>query len=247
MEILEQDLVHRSLCPLYDSQVEAVNTCVLAVFRRALLAMFHKTPMSLPQIREAFGELWDTEWLKTNESIPASGPYWEGPKLGRSAASRIYTLLLQYEVLQPITVYELVIDSYTIKGEYALLKKRAKNAPVCILVPHSRPYFRTEQPEITGLLRFWHARSMFPSYRDMSIIHVPLFRGRTSWQNPSDLPIVLAYIQGIISLYSTGIRYPSVGSHCDSCKSRKCMEAFNVGSHDHPWQRQLAQIRSRRT
>lgn len=247
MLIQESNLVNSVKCPLYNRVSTDLEICALKVLRAALAASFNKNPIGLPGLRELFVKNWDAIWHINNEKIPESGPYWEGPKAGRALATRIHSLLLSYEVLQPIQPYELLVQTYTIQGEYALLKERGKSGAINVLVPHASSFYRIDQPEPTGLIRFWHVLNTFPMYKNVRIFHFPLLKGRNSWQDFKDLPKVLTYVQGIVLSYTGNHLFARTGSHCDSCSGKRCMEIFNGGSYDHSWQGRLAQIRDRRT
>jgi hypothetical protein len=245
MLIQESQIVDATPCSLYEKIEDPLGICALKTLKVAISASFNSNPFKLADLRDLYVKYWDEIWLASNPSIPDTGPYWEGPTTARIVAHKIYTLLLHYEVLQPIENYELVVQSYTIKGQYALLKERGKVGKVNILVPHTLPYIKTIPPEPTALLRFWHA-TITHTYHNVRVMHLPLLRGRPSWHDFKDLKQVWNQVIGLVLSYVGDHKFPVAGYQCDSCKTKKCMEAFNAGSYDNPWQRQLAQIRDRR-
>lgn len=162
---------------------------------------------------------------------------WQGDKkdigiLARTIAFRLFSLVLDFEVIHLEQPYQLVLDKHVIQGSYALLRKRAGERLFHILINHTNvPEIKKKQalpPDIVTLSRYTHLYTT-TEYTDAQILHYPIFRGKAWLNKHINITLAKSYLNSILVTAANNPQYPVVGKHCDNCVTKPCMEAFKNG------------------
>lgn len=234
-------------CPIMVTEdLTDVEFCGYLLAERVLRHEFEGERASLEDIRKDFTFLWNAAWFpgvdyKTWKAPPmkAGSLYWKGINAGRTISYRLYSLLLDYEVLHPEQPYNLILNGYTIQGKYTLLrKKKGAKIPNVLMLYMNAPAIQHDQaipPIVTLLCRYVDVK-MTETYHEVHVLHYPLLRGK-AWTNRL-LNEVLAkkWICSMLEVAKLKPDFPTMGEHCKDCSTKPCMEVFNLGrQNDHNW------------
>lgn len=228
MIIQEQALEKLLQCPLMaPTGPSNAETCANALASWVLRQSFEGKLLGIPtqilhNIRGKMIELWDGNKL-------------EAGALSRTAAFRLFNLVLDYEVVHLEQPYNLVLSGYTIQGKYALLQKRKGECLPHVLVLHTTEpelkRIQTVPPDVISLARYCHVY-INAAHKDARVLHFPIFRGKP-WMNKG-LNVALAekYLQDMLRVASLRPQYPVPGEHCTSCATKPCLGVFSGQDND---------------
>jgi hypothetical protein len=226
--ISEDRLNSYAICPLYNPPTaEPIQVQAEGLFKWAMLRTFDgiHDPPDLTGLRERYVSLWNKHWFGDQpKTLPATGPYWDGPKASRGVARRIFEFLDKYEVVHPEQPYDLKVDKYTIQGRYALVRRKTQTGHPSVLVVHDRAPLYKASPDLRSLARFTHANTT-EYYKEIGILHLPLLRGQVWSQVDINETLATTWLRAILDQIP-GVQYPVPGSHCMSCEGKPCMGVF---------------------
>lgn len=232
MIVQEQDLERLTQCPIMVAELSKVDECAHKLTAWVLRQSFDGKLVGSPQdilhnIRGKVLELWD----KVNKEDRISC---DAGTLARTAAFRIFNLVLDYEVIHLEQPYNLILSGYTIQGRYALLRKRKGECLPYVLILHSsEPSIRKEHalpPDIASMSRYLHILTN-TEHKDAQLIHYPVFKGKLWFNKYIDTILATDYLKNILKLSEMNPKYPSVGEHCTKCITKPCLQIFKEGNH----------------
>jgi len=232
MVIQEQTLQHLTQCPLIDpappSKEElCANALTTWVLRQAFEDKLKGDPQKI--LHDIRGELLNL-YYKLFETSQAEFD-WEIPigTLARTAAFRIFNLILDFEVIHLEQPYNLILSGYTIQGKYALLRKRKGECLPYVLVLHTtEPALRKEQvlpPDVITLARYIHVY-VNSGYKSAQVLHYPVFRGNMWYNKTMNISLAIEYLISMLKTAQIKPEFPSAGSHCAKCIDKPCLEVF---------------------
>lgn len=227
MNIQENELESLIQCPLMDviepsKATRGAYALSNWVLRQAFDNKFTGQPQEiLHDIRGKAIELWADAEMDVGT-------------MARTAAFRLFNLVLEYEVIHLEQPYNLVLSGYTIQGKYALLRKRIGESLPHILILHdNEPDMRKEHampPDVKTLARYAHA-VINDGRTKVQILNFPVFKGKNWMSKNIDLSLTCLYLEGMLAAarLRTQYPYPSVGKHCGQCYTKLCLEVFKNG------------------
>lgn len=240
MIVTERALQRVSLCPmLVPMKTSNLESCAYALAEKVIRQSFEGKLPVLEDIRKQFTDLWNSAWylgidrkLWRTPPLKVGDPYWAGIHLGRTISFRVFSLVLDYEVMHPEQPYNLILNGYTIQGRYALLRKRKGARVPSVLVLHMQsPAMKHEHsmpPDPISLARYVDMK-MGSFHKDVHVLHYPLVKGKEWLNKHVDEPLAKDYLHNMIKVVLLNPRYPAIGSHCADCETRPCMEVYSIG------------------
>jgi hypothetical protein len=222
--LIEEHVLERFVqCPLMTpTSPSQVETCAYALaswtLRKSFENKFQGKPENiLHEIRGKVLELWKGNQLEVGT-------------LSRTAAFRLFNLVLDYEVIHLEQPYNLVLTGYTIKGKYALLRKRKGACLPHILILHTNePELKHQQilpPDVITLSRYVHLFTTTTIHTDAQVVHYPIFRGKL-WINKNiNVPLAKRYLSDMLKVVIANPHFAVMGDHCSSCLTKPCMEMY---------------------
>ncbi len=223
MIIQEQELERLIRCPLMTpTGPSKAETCAYAlalwVLRQSFENLFLGKPTEiLHTIRGKMLDLWDGDKLSAGA-------------LSRTAAFRLFNLVMDYEVVHLEQPYNLILTKgYTIQGRYSLLRSRKGECLPHVLVLYTNePDLRhdlTLPPDAITMARYVHVYTN-AAHKNAQVLHYPIFKGK-SWLNKGlDVALATQYLNAMLEVAAFNPRYPVMGSHCVECKTKPCLEVF---------------------
>lgn len=251
MSINEHELERMSRCPIMvERSPTNVGLCSRLLVEKVLRHAFEGKIVSLEDIRKNFTLLWNSAYthgidIKSWKPPPikVGDPYWAGIRNGRTISYRLFSLILNYEVLHPEQLYNLILNGYTIQGSYALIRKRKGASIPSVLIPYIHaPTLQHDQvvpPRPIALSRYVDAK-MSEVYKEIHVLHYPLLKGK-EWTNKYiNEALAKTYLCSMLEVAKLNPNYPTLGNHCIDCSTKPCMEVFNIGRQNdhrrHGWQ-----------
>lgn len=224
----EQELERLVRCPLMiPTGPSHAETCAKALASWILRQSFEekiqgKVQDILHNIRGKVIDFWGGDRL-------------EAGHLSRTAAFRLVTLVLDYEVIHLEQPYNLILGGYTIQGQYALLRKRKGELLPHVLVLHARaPEMKHEQalpPDVATLARYVHVATN-TGHLNAQVLHYPIFKGKP-WVNKTiNIALAKRYLGDMLKVADIHPQYPVMGEHCASCETKLCLEVFRGPNDD---------------
>lgn len=228
MMIQEQTLERLMQCPLMTpTGPSKMETCAYALASWALRQSFDGKFKGNPEdiLHEMRGKVLDL-W---------KGERHEVGSISRTVAFRLFSLVLDYEVVHLEQPYNLVLTEYTIQGKYALLRKHiGAHLPHILILYTTEPELKNTQalpPDVTTLARYLHLYTT-TEYTDAMVLHFPIFRGKP-WMNKSiDLSLARKYLESMLKVASLNPFFPIRGKHCDNCATKPCLKVFEKGTNE---------------
>lgn len=162
--------------------------------------------------------------------------FWGGDKkeagtLARTAAFRMFSLIIDYEVIHLEQPYDLVLNGHTIQGKYALLRKRGGEQLPYILILHTdEPILRhdsTLPPDVITLSRYLHLHTT-TQYSNAQILHYPVFRGKSWFNKTVNSTLAKTYLCSMLEIANLHPTFPVLGEHCKECISKPCLKVFKT-------------------
>lgn len=221
----ENDLERLSKCPIGYWGIPQEDTCSRSLVTWALRKSFEgkllKSKDSLSEIRGKFIDLWKDAKIAKDPGT-----------LARTVGYRVFTLLLDYEVVHPEQPYNLVLASHTIQGKYALLRKRKGEKLPFTLVLHTKaPTLQKGMalpPDPIALARYIHVHAQ-DGYSNAQMLHYPIYKGKLWLNKWINLELAKRYLLSILKAASLDPSHPVAGDHCKTCLTKPCMEVFKNG------------------
>ena len=161
---------------------------------------------------------------------------WEGNKreigtLARTVAFRMFSLVIDYEVIHLEQPYNLTLSGYTIQGKYALLRKRSgERLPYLLILHTNEPDLRKRQalpPDPVTMARYVHLYTT-TQYTNAQVLHYPVFRGKVWFNKGLNIPLAKQYLESMLRVAAISPNFPVVGDHCSMCSTKPCLEVFKV-------------------
>lgn len=162
---------------------------------------------------------------------------WEGNRkeigtLARTIAFRLFSLVVDYEVIHLEQPYNLILGGYTIQGKYALLRKRSgERLPYLLILHTNEPDLRKRQilpPDPVTMARYVHLY-MTTQYTNAQVIHYPVFRGKVWFNKELNIPLAKQHLESIMKTIALFPSFPTAGDHCSKCATKPCLEVFTSG------------------
>ncbi len=222
MIISEQALERLIQCPLMTpTSPSNAETCAYALaswtLRQAFESKFRGKPQDiLHKIRGKVIELWE-------------GNKAEAGIVSRTAAFRLFNLILDYEILHLEQPYNLILSGYTIQGKYALLRKRIGEClPHILILYTSEPELKHDQvfpPDVATLARYVHVYTN-AGYIDAQVLHYPIFKGKPWINKTLNVALAKRYLEDMLRVVGLHVQYPVIGKHCVHCSTKPCLKVF---------------------
>jgi hypothetical protein len=223
MIIQESRLEKLLQCPMIDPQPSSKSDkCAMAlstwVLRQSFLnKLIGKPEKVLDNIRKTLIEIWKDENVEGDPGV-----------IARVAGFRLFSLVLDYEVIHLEQPYNLVLTGYTIQGKYALLRKRkGEYLPYVLIVHTNSPSLKKEQalpPDVISMSRHLHA-STNAGYSNVQTLHYPVLSGQKWYDKYINSKLSAIYLTNMLRVISNP-SYPVPGEHCSTCVSRPCLSIF---------------------
>jgi hypothetical protein len=197
-----------------------VYTCLETVIHSAFLTVFDELPLKKIEIHNKFDKLWKDLAIKENTN--QTKEYWAGIKTARRVINNLYWLFRYFTVVRPFQTCHVTIAGQDIQCSYAVIERQSKRGVpyICILREHKPLIFK--YPDPVDLICWFSAVQDYPN---IGIINFPLLRGELWKFGNLDYNIVEQYITGMVN--ASKHVYPSPGSHCNTCVSKKCLEVID--------------------
>jgi hypothetical protein len=215
------ELLNFSKCNLLDysearpEYLSAYYTAKVILLRRA-----GELPITKALIISTFEKEYQTFFIGKDKDKM----YWAGIKASRRFITKLFWLLSKYDVLQPIQTYSFIgSDGKEITGEYAIIQKHSETEkPLILMFHYNRPLYY-EYPDISMIVKWLHSKN---NYLDTGIYHFAMFRGE-SWKSLTlDYSLLNDWLCAILLQSNNKKTYVSPGSHCNDCKSKKCLQGL---------------------
>lgn len=239
-EYPEHVLLLASACPLMTVTVDRQLKTAQEVMRWAILREHENHRQKLSDIRERYCRIWKSLYYPEYEVVrppDEDAKYWEGPRAASGIGKRIHDFVVTYEILQPVQPYELILGERSIRGEYALVRKRNKLAvsqtEVLVLERHRPLHY--QYPDMLSLARWVHARRELMTNADPGIMHQPLFRGDAWHIKQVNESLAVRWLEAVLDTVTK--KFAAPGSHCSDCVRHDCLAVLNdpnQGGHKWP-------------
>jgi hypothetical protein len=227
--ITETSLRDWSLCSMLRRKAEEADASFetgTRLLQLMLLERFNGHLVPLANMREKFTHMLKRDFYRDVEtSNSTSSSFWMNIRTGISVARRIFSFILDHEVIRPITPYELNFAGHRIVGKYALVRRNTgKQPPMVLMAPHSQQRKAFDKPDPMALSRYLHA-TMQAGDEPIGIYSLPIIWGKPWKRKDIREPLVHAWLSNILNGVNANTVYPSPGFHCDTCR-RPCLEVF---------------------
>jgi len=223
MIIQEQELERLIRCPLMTpTGPSKAETCAYALALWVLRQSFEDKLLGKPTeilhtIRGKMLELWEGDKL-------------EAGALSRTAAFRLFNLVMDYEVVHLEQPYNLILRGYTIQGRYSLLRSRkGDRLPHVLMLYTHEPDLRhdlTLPPDVATMARYVHVYTN-AAHKDAQVLHYPVFKGKPWLNKGLDVSLATLYLESMLRVVALRPEYPVMGSHCVKCETKPCLEVFD--------------------
>lgn len=151
----------------------------------------------------------------------------EGLRGVATAARRMRALTVNFEVLSPVTAYELAFGRNRVRGTYAVVTvPQREHEPLILRLRWGREGHPSARrgPDVVNMLRWAHFRQWEPEYLRACILNYRL-DAEESWKEFYQEPVVRGYLNHAAANLADGRWFPNPGEHCDSCQKAACREA----------------------
>ena len=130
--------------------------------------------------------------------------------------------MYRYEIVIPVTPYDLCLGPVTISGEYAIVRGRRKDHALVLYLHNDVRTVRPVRPDIVSFARWLHLDLQESGGFDShSVLHYWVNQEFTMEHNP-DAAEARAFIVAAATTVDPAHRFPSPGPYCVSCPTQAC-------------------------
>lgn len=217
--VSELELLEYSKCPMRvygvsekDFYVNPQLFSALETLKLCLSEQFNGRHTSITSTREAFASYYAAFDIK--ETV-------ETAMQNAGICSRINGILnSHYDVVQPVTNYNLTIGPMVVQGSFAILRDLRDPVRLIALYPALR-FSGWSAPDVVSYARWLSMYVEKAGYESLSVLRYSLSIS-TSVVDLFDVQQARAVLNGVVKAFDSHTYYPAPAAHCSTCVTNAC-------------------------